>query len=434
MNGFKQTLLSRGMVLAQILLILGGILVGYMLPQRFTATQEELDQWQQAYPFWSPWVERLGLDHVYTTPWFAAFLLLFLFTLILSTFEQAKHSYRTTFGPGTPSDEKGLRISVPRERLRGAMKRAGYFQTYQDESTCRFIKNRWGHWGNVLLHCGIVVVIGASLALVITETRGLLHLLVGETHFPGDPWIVEETGMLSESFILPEAVRLDEVTPEYWETDDVKQLSTVFSFIDGEGKSKQYTLGINRTVDDKGLRIYQGRRYGDAFYIELTDGQGEKKHTILQIEHPRTRDLASYGNFFVDGVPYQIKAKYFADAEKDSIRTSNPLLVMRLMDKEKVLGEVSLKMGEEGKLGPYIAELVHVSPWSGIIFVRSTGMSGIFLGFIVIAVGVSLTYFMPPREFVVRKSEDDFLITWGASRFEKLYEDEYNQILSAIGG
>ncbi len=415
-------------------MILGAVLAGYSFPQRFISSQEEFSQWLQTHPFLGPWGERLGLDHIYTTPWFALLLLVFLLTLLLSTAEQVKRARAMTFGPGAGRDEKGREIPASDETIRGTMGKAGYLLIHEDPEGFRFVKHPWGYWGNVLLHLGIVFVIGASLALVVTETRGLLQILTGETHLPSDPWLAEETGMLGKPFVLPEAVRLDRVEADYWETDDVKHLETIISFIGPEGKEQQYPLGVNRTVNDKGLRIYQGRRYGDGFYVTLTDGGGREINTIFQMEHPFRRNEASYGNFDPQGVPYRIKAKYFANAERQTIRTLHPLLVMRLVEGNRVIAEVSLKVGESGAFGPYTAKLVHVSPWSEILFVRSKGMSGIFVGFVILIMGSSLTYFMPPRECVFKRGDAGYFLSWKAPRFEKFYEEEFYKISEALGG
>lgn len=144
--------------------------------------------------------------------------------------------------------------------------------------------------------------------------------------------------------------------------------------------------------------------------------------------------MAGYANLKSYEIPYLIKAKYFADADKKSMLSQHPLLVMRLVDKGRVIGEVSLKNGESGQLGPYTATVTGISKWAGMIFVDITGMPGIFLGFFIIIIGGGLTYFMPPREFYLRKEGDGFSITWKATRFESFYEEEYEKVSSAFGG
>lgn len=455
MTKIKQLLLSRKTVLTLILLILAAVVTGYIFPQKFTATGEQLQNWQDAYPFWSLWGNRLGLDHVYTTPWFAVLLLTFLITLLLSTIEQVKFSYRKTFSRGIPPDASGVNVSASREDIIVTIRDAGYRLAFHDGPNLRFIRHRWGHWGNALLHAGIAVVISASLLIVITEKRGLIHLVEGDTFPAGGQWLLEETGILGGRFILPDAVRLERSDIEFWETDEIKSQTTVFSFVGADGKEARHKIGINLNVNDRGLRIYQGRSFGEAFYVSLSDSNGKEFNSVFNLDHPFKRDKASYGNFVLEGIPYTLKTKYYADAEKRTIDGKDPLLVMRLvridqslggvtgggkegrlkMDivkKEKVLAEVSLRAGEKKPFGPYTAKLVHVAKWTGLIFTKSTGMPGIFAGFFIIIIGGTLTYFMPPREINAVKEGEGFNLAWKAAKFGNLYEDEFKRILEML--
>ena len=437
----KNFFLSKKTVLSLIVLILGVVVVAYIFPQRFSSAPLVVERWREDHPHWAPWVQSLGLDHIYSTPWFAALLFLFLLSLIISTFEQIKTSLRKTFGKGIPHpspDQEGqggiFEIDLPEEKLISAAKRQGYLQMARGHGWIRFVRQPWGYWGNVLLHLGLVVVILSSLLIVLTQKRGLLRLTEGEVYLPGNWWIAEERGVLAGKVILPEAVGLESVVPEFWETDEIKQLSTKINFVDLQGRLKEHTLSVNQPVNYKGIRIYQGQNFGNAFFIELTDKEGKRSSSIIQMMNPTKREKASYGNFQLEGVPYLLKAKYFADAERKLMDSANPLLVVRLVDRGKVIDEISLKQGESRQIGPYFARLVKVSRWAEIIFTDITGMPGIFLGFFIIIAGGSLTYFIPPREFYIRRVEGGFSFIWRASRFEKFYREEYERIQEAFEG
>lgn len=429
----KKLLLSRKTVLSLILLILGTIILSYLFPQRFLTSPDELKKWHDLHPFWAQWHKMLGLDHVFTTPWFAALLFLFLVALLIATYEQIKISIKKTFGQGIPSGEKSSKLSVPEGELISAIKKQGYFKIAGNQTWFRFVKHPWGYWGNVLLHLGIVITIASSLLIVLTQKRGLLHLVEGEVHIPGSQWYDESKGILAGNFILPEAVRVDNVISEFWETDDLKQLRTTLSFIDPQGRFTQHALAINSPVNYKGIRIYQTQDFGDAFFVEFNDKDGRRIGKILQMQNPLQKDKPSYRNFQLEEMPYLLKAKYFADAEKNSMNSTNPLLVLRLVDDEKVVSELPLKNGESGQLGPYMVQLAGVSKWSGFIFVDITGMPGIFFGFFIIILGSGLTYFMPPREFYVKKEDSEISLMWKASRFESLYREEHEKVLSELG-
>jgi len=433
-RAIKRFFLSRKTVLLLIVLILAAVMIAYIFPQLFFTSQEKLEEWRTSHPLWTLWVAKLGLDHVYTTPWFAALLSAFLFSLVLSTIEQIKISIKKTFGHGVLSGGKELKVNAPEDNIKNAIKRLGYFQIVRNGEVLRFIRHPWGYWGNVLFHFGIVLLITASLIVVLFEKRGLLFLVEGELYAPGTPWLVESNGIFAKPFILPEAVMLDHVSPEFWENDSLKDLKTTISFSDPQGKIKRYELGINQTVDFRGVRLYQDQRFGHAFFVTLTDKEGIRKGIILMIKNPVKRDKASYGNYQSEKILYLIKAKYFADSEKKNMASLNPLLVMRLVDKGTVIDEISLQSNESGKLGLYTARLEGITRWAGMIFVDVKGMPGVFAAFFIIIMGAALNYFVSPREFLLKADDGGFSITWKATRFESFYKEEFETILSEFGG
>ncbi|MBI4849337.1 MAG: cytochrome c biogenesis protein ResB [Nitrospirae bacterium] len=433
MNKFKSFLLSRKPVITQISLILSVVLLGYSFPQRFSTSQAVIDKWRGANPALVPWVEKLGLDHVYTTPWFAVILSIFLLTLIISTSDQIKKSFHLTFKKDIFTQKEGTIIHTSEEALVSAIRKKGYINIGTYEAAKRFVKHPWGYCGNMLLHLGLVAIIASSLVLLLTQKRGLLHLVEEEVQEPGKPWTVEENGLLADRFVLPDAIRLDKVNYEFWDSDDLKSLSSDITIIDPQGNSRQYKPGINKIITYKGTRIYQSNTLGHAFFVELIDKEGAEASTILLIEHPRRRDKPGHGSFNVDDLPYPIKANYFADADKKMMTGGNPLLnIMITDDKNKLVNEVSLKLGESGELGPYTARLVYISRWSGLIFVQDPGMSGVFFGFSIIIIGVMLSYFTPPREFLIRKEREGYSLVWIPTKFEKFYEEEFKEICSSF--
>lgn len=434
MNKLKHFFLSRNTILALIVLILGSILLSYLLPQQFTTALADLQDWQSAHPVWSSWVAFAGLDHLYATPWFAVLLFLFLLSLTLSAYEQVKRAVQQTFSGSAPSGGRLVTVQTSEADLRAALKNLGYLRVYDDASRSRFIKHPWGFWGSALLHIGIAFVIASSLFIVVTERRGLLHLVEGEVFLPGNAWLVEEKGIFAGPLLLPGALRLDRVLPEFWDTDDVKQVTTNVRFVDPQGRFERFSLAINRTIRYHGLRMYQSQNFGNAFFLEIRGTKAGTLRRILQLQNPPDRRSAGYGNYQLPGVPYLLKAKYYADAGKTSMNSRDPLLVLRLVEGKKMVNELSLKTKEAGRLGPFTVQLTDVSRWAGIIVVENTGMPAVFLGFFVIIMGAALTYGTPPREITVAKDGTKLTLSWYARRFEPFYQDEFNAIVEACDG
>ncbi len=436
MSFVKRILLSWKTTLTLVLLILTIIIIGYIFPQRVSSTVRELETWRQAHPVLSPLVQRTGLDHVYSTVWFALLLFVTMLSLALSSFEQIKAANKKTFGlrgGDFTLQRKGdvLESTATLDELSKALKSEGYLRIAHNEQVHRFVKYPWGYWGNALLHAGMLVAIGASLTIVLTQQSGVIKLYEGEVFPHGGSWGLQDNGVLADNLELPGALRLENVTPEFWETDDVKQVTTEFSLIDSADHAEKFKLSINQILNYKGIRIYQ-QSFGHAFFVEFTDRASRVIPVVLLMESQSQRDKPSYGSFRFKEIPFEIKAKYFADAEKKSMDGKNPLFVMRLLDHDHVVGEAELKVGERGVIGDYTVRLLRVSRWVGLIFTVTPGMSGLYLAFFIIILGAALSYFTPPREFVVTSVDDVLLVKWRGTRFAELYRDEYERIAVAF--
>lgn len=433
MSRLKRFMVSRKTVISLIVLILIAVIAGYIFPQRFLTSPEKIEKWVQAHPYLSPISDSLGLDHIYTTFWFAIILLFFSLSLSISVYDQMKIAWRQTFSTGGAPEGRTVEISEEKDSevvqlLRGK----GYFQLGKNHDDRRFIKHPWGYWGKFLLHLGMAVVIASSLVILLTQKRGSLYLYEGETYYPGDEWTIEERGLLAGGFVLPMTVRLVSVISEFWETDDLKYLTSKIEFTVPGGKNDKYELAVNRTLFYNGVKIYQSMNFGEAFFVEFSGERGERNGTILQISKPPDRTRAGYHDFRFSWMKYVLRTKYFADSEKKSMDSANPLLVMRLASGRDVISEVRLKKGETGRLGPYAVRLADVKKWSGIVFVDITGMPGIFSGFFLVILGSGLAYFTPPREVILRRSNGRIFLGWKSRTFEEFYIDEFDKLNTTL--
>ena len=427
-------LTSKKTVLALLLILLGVILLSVIIPQQFSTPATEFDKWQQAHQSWQPTLDALRLHHIFTTSWFAAILFLFLLALAIATQVQLRIAYKRTFGaPNKTNLSSTHGLSLPEETLTSNLLKNGYTEsnTNQRESS-RYRKHPWGHWGIFFLHLGILITVTASLFFAVSTQRGAFQIIEGETHLPTDPWIFEELGIFADSFQLPQAIRLDKITPEFWPQGGIKNLKSNVRFISAQGNTTQAIIATNPILTYEGLRIYQETKFGNAFYVWLTADNGDGHGLILDIGSPIEPAKASYGNFDFPEISYLIKAKYYADADKRSLISNNPLLTLRLMEQDKVIGEIPLTKGQSGQLGPYKAEFVRFAQWTNFTFMTTPGINGVFFGFFIFSLGGLLYYFTIPREFYFQKTDTGFLFSWKCARFQEHYQEEYQSIINCL--
>ncbi|MBI4689590.1 MAG: cytochrome c biogenesis protein ResB [Nitrospirae bacterium] len=429
---FKRFFLSRKTVLTLLTLILTSVFISALFPQRFVTSPENIQKWQQAHPFLAGWYKTPGFDHVYTTIWFALLLSLFLIPLLLSTIDQFIIAKKRTLDINLPAGSSSKRTTASFMDIKSICRGSGYLLMSGNEDYARFVKHQWGYWGNFLLHLGFVVVVSVSLLIALTQKRGVLQMAEGEIFQPGDPWFYEYKGLLAGKFVLPFGVRLDSVRALFWENNKVRRINSNLNLFTAHDSGRNFTVAPSSKLNYKGILIYHSLDFGHAFFVEFNDSSGTNKGVRLDLYHPENLDVASYKDFKLSWMPYILKVKYYADAGKKVIDSPNPLLVLRLMDRNKVAGQIPLKIGESGTLGQYNVRLVGAAKWSGLIFVDITGMPGIFFGFLIIILGTTLNYFTPPRELFVKRTDNEYIVYWRAVKFSGFYTDEYGKIISRL--
>lgn len=433
----KRLLRSKKTAILLMSLLLLSLLLSCLVPQRFNTPAAEFSRWREAHRLWRPVIDFLGLHRLFTAPWFAALLFAFLACLVTATHTQFRLALKKTLGmTDTGGQERRstppVELAVSGPQLARQMRLAGYLRIGGRPEAVRFVKHPWGHWGVFLLHLGMLVAIAASLFIALTGKRGTFRLAEGEIFTPGSPWANEELGMLASPFLLPEAVRLRKVRPEFWPGGGVKNIRSDVTFIAPDGETVKQTIAMTPIMRRRGLRIYQEAAFGTVFYLVFTRGERVRAALALNLESPQEPRKASYGTFDFAGFPYRIKAKYYADAGKKTLAGDDPLLVIRLVDGPTVIGELSLKNGRGDRLGPYEVHLVRVAKWAGFIFLDTPGMAGVFGGFFIFALGGVLSYFTIPREFSCQATAGGWRLAWRVSKFRRLYRDEYQTVIKQL--
>jgi len=429
----KRLLASRGTVLALIASLTALIVVASLVPQSFMTPAARMAGWRGDHPALAGVVAALGLHRVYTHPVFAALLASALLCLGYSTVEQFRAALRRTRPQGAPAGGAVVELPAAMDTVARALRSRGYLTVRRGGAERLLVRHPWGYWGNFLLHAGLASVVAASTLIGVTQQRGVLHLVEGETYRPGERWVAQENGVAATRLVLPFSVRLDHLEYRFWPTYGLERVTSTLSILRPGERPTTVRVGINDLQQVEGLRIYQGVELGHAFRVEVQEGTRSDVLTLL-VPHPRTPDTPGL-NEFRDLLPagHLLRAKYFVDAEQRSFDAFNPLLVLRVDEPGGILGEVRLRPGLAGSVGPYRFRLDRVNLWTRLFFVKISGIAGVFAGFFVIALGGVLHYFTPPREAALRETETGATrMVWRAARFASLYVDELDGIRAAV--
>ncbi len=430
----KRFFLSPATFLVLIALALLAMSISIYVPQSFMTSPEALTAWQSDYPGFAPVAEKLGLMRVYTHPAFIAILACFVVSLSLSCWNQIKLARQRTFSDMARQTGDTFGSSCTMEELSAILLARRYLRITASDGV-RFVRNPWGYWGNVLVHFGILTVIVASLWVALTQQRGKTFIIEGQTFYRGAEWLATETGLLAGPLILDEDIRIDKVAVDYSQTSAVSRIASSLAFFDKDGKETRGEAEVNSILTHDGLRIYQGMEFGLAFSLEIEAPDGNIGRHRLMVMHPKSPDKASYADFKeILGAGRLLRAKYFAEADRSSLRGENPLLTLRIDDNGRELGQVSLTAGGEGEIAGYRIRLAQVNRWTGLLMVKFFGLSGVVFGFVIICLGPVLHYFTPPREVTARITPEGVSVSFRAIQFSEFYTPEFEEIKQLLSG
>jgi len=429
MPQLKRLLLAPPLVLLLIVLLAMAVVIGLLFPQAFTLSPLEAQAWRNTFPIINRIGLGLGLNHIYTSLWFSGIIGGGVLSLLLSLRNQIRAALRRGHGPW-PFD-RGSRTTVdcPLHPLLHRAQRHGYHLTWRGERAWRLIKHRWGYWGGTLLHLGLLVTTIAAILCALTQQRGVLRLTEGRAVAAGTSFGQEERGPLAtKSLFLPKAIRLDRVLADFWPTNELRDLQTTISFLGPTGSEEHQRLAVNHPLHLEGLRFDQSRTFGRSFFVTLSQKNQPSFGLQIDLESPSSPEVASYGTFSFPEIDLSVRTKYYGDANQQQRDSPQPLLVIRLTPEEGG-GEVPLKPGQSGPLGPYTATLVDSARWIDFSVTKIQGIPLLFGGFLLIILGCGLIYCLPPREIHIQQQGERVTLRWLAGRFRDCHAGELDDIL-----
>ncbi|MEN6440294.1 MAG: cytochrome c biogenesis protein ResB [Syntrophobacter sp.] len=370
-------------------------IIGTLLPQG-TSTAEMQGQFS---PTIISIIDQLGLNNLYHTSWFMVLLLLLCLNLLVCTLDRlpktikllkrqeetfdsrklSKFSYSASFTTGLSAEEaRGL--------LHGAVADSfGPLHELKSEGAYCAV-NEKGRWSRLMVygvHASVLLVLLGALAGSRLGFEGFMNLPEGATS--GE---VIMTG--GHSFIdLPFKVRCDKFEVSLYDTGAPKEYRSDLTIVeDGREVLKQSIL-VNDPLTYKGVTFYQasyGATLKDA-EIELKERDSGKTITMtLPYQENRT----------IPGTDEQIRIAEYQE---------------NLMRFGPALGLVLGKVGQDANSGSYILVdhpefhgnrvqnyQVRVlkttkSHYTGLQVRRDPGVWLVYLGFILMLVGIGLTFY-----------------------------------------
>jgi cytochrome c biogenesis protein len=286
---WRQLTAMRTALMLLFLLALAAI-PGSLLPQR-SLSQSNVNGYFADHPTLAPWLDRLYLFDVFSSPWFAAIYLLLFISLIGCVVPRAIEHGRTLFTP-PPTAPRHLQRLPESAALSTSLAGPAALDVVEEELRVRRFRvvrrdGRAGaelsaekgylrETGNVLFHFSLLALLlglaggklwGYEGSILVTEGQGFCNAFQQYDTYSAGPLVDGED--LSRL-----CVDLDDFKAEYEEDLTAASYTADISWeLDGADPVGT-TFGVNDPLRVGGDRVYvTGHGYSPAFSITLPDGR-----------------------------------------------------------------------------------------------------------------------------------------------------------------
>ena len=393
-------------------------------------------------------IRYLGIDHLYSSTWYVLLLAL----LLLSLAACAKRIWRLACdgiaGPklrvlqGRMQADNSLTsegittgdLQFAKTALVACLRRRRYrVGTDEDKDNVHWLvghKWRYGASGLALAHLAVLAIAAGAIlgvwpGLSVDKT---IELAEGETYADPDG---------DFGFTL----RLNDFSLEYYPDEAmVKAYKSDLSILDGEKEVKRKTVVVNQPLSYRHFSFFQSTWGLAGFTLEVAPTNGD----VETVEFPLVLATGhEHDNAQVYEIPSNESVKFIGDEktaivanafvpdawEKDgdivgwqSELPKNPgariTVVSGFTTGEHDFAELGwMKQGQPTAYDGGTIQLVGLRYYSGIAVRRDYGVPLVWLGFVALFVGLSLTFYLRPRAIVAKLAETGTQVSIALSAF-----------------
>ncbi|MCW2619093.1 MAG: ResB protein required for cytochrome c biosynthesis [Modestobacter sp.] len=285
---WRQLTAMRTALILLFLLALAAI-PGSLLPQR-SLSQNNVNKYFTDHATLAPWLDRLYLFDVFSSPWFAAIYLLLFISLIGCVVPRAIEHGRALFAPPPPAPRHLNRLPENTE-LPTALAGPATLDVIEEELRVRRFRvvRREGRsgpelsaekgylreTGNVLFHLSLLALLlglaggkmwGYEGSILVTEGQGFCNSFQQYDTYSAGP-------LVASGDLAPLCVDLDDFKAQYEQNLTASSYTADISYQLGGADAVDTTIGVNHPLRIDGDRVYvTGHGYSPEFSITRTDG------------------------------------------------------------------------------------------------------------------------------------------------------------------
>lgn len=404
-----------------------------------TAYPSWVESLRPKYGGWTNIFDVLGWYGIFSS-WYYRGLVVLLSTSILACsvnrapklWKQAVHP-RTTMGASF-FQHAALRANLPvaatvaqaGDALHSQLKRAGYRTIVTKSASGVDVyadKFRWGPFGTVAAHLSIIlVVLGAMLGSMGFRDEGLV-IPIGSTVPVGHG---TNLTVLATSF-----------NDAYYESGEPADYVSHVVLYDGGTKVGEHDIRVNQPMRYGDVSFYQSS-FGPAAAIQVADATGKTVYDGgVPLQWPSQTGAEAIGQFFVPDTDLTVLVLTPASGRIDSvIKTGQLKFEVYKGPTQAFVGSQVVNPGQPVQLGSYSYTFLREQRYTLLTAARDPGAMLVWLGALLLVVGVGLVFFFPNRKIWARVRDDGAggaVIEAGAlTRHDVMFEGAFAKLVNDV--
>ncbi|TLM91510.1 MAG: cytochrome c biogenesis protein ResB [Actinobacteria bacterium] len=262
-------------------------------------------------------------------------------------------------------------------------------------------RGRFGWWGSMVLHCGLVLLLLAGVVSALTRFSGTMVIAEGQTIADARESYVDITEMPRMGTAFGEfAIGMDSIRVSYRD-GVVVDAAAQMRFKDGSVEGTR-AVRVNQPLKVQGKSFLLGTS-GHSVGIRVIQPAGDPQVLNVNLGEAVKQGYAdtvkmSDGTLSLLSVPdFQRRA----DAAVDMLDLRDPAVLVAAGSQS-----VWLKPGESAPVGPYMVSLQDVSLWTTLLVRADRGLPIAYVAFVLVILGM-LARWLDPDGVVALKADED---------------------------
>lgn len=313
------------------------------------------------------------------------------------------------------------------------LRKKGYKIVEDSDNRTYLVKGRYSPVGGLLFHLSLFPIFIGVVISINTRFVGET-LLVGGQPFWGmpDEYVWSSTTDIAGMPKL--SLSVDEIEADFW--DDKQLFTRLIAKVryPADTLDNKTVIAINDPLvfGDTHVRL-AGMGYTISFEVGDKEGYLVDKGVVkLRVFSPGSED-----SFSISGLPHKIYVKAYPDYYwKDgklftkTFYPKNPAYYVKIVRGKMIVHEGPLLANQEVNFDDFILRLPKVGYWGQVQVVRDGGVRYIFIGFVIMIIGLIRRFVMYRRDVMLITNPDGKISIFGwAEYFPKTFEERLKMIM-----